>query len=48
MGNQIANIAGSIVVVAMITAVVSRKNSAAVIRSFGNAFSGAIRASLGK
>lgn len=48
MGNRIANIIGLIVVVAMITAIVSRKNSAAIIRAFGQAFSTSIRAALGR
>jgi hypothetical protein len=47
MGNRIANIVGMIVIVAMITAVVSRRNSAAIIRAFGQAFSSSIRSALG-
>lgn len=38
----------AIVMVALITAVVSRPNSARVVRSAGNAFGGAIRAALGR
>lgn len=46
-GDKIFNVLSGIVVIGMITAVVSRRNSAAVVRAFGGAFSGAIRAALG-
>ena len=48
MGDKIFNVMGSIVTVAMITTVVSNRNSAAVIRALGNAFSGSLRAAQGK
>lgn len=48
MGDKVFNILGSIVTVALVTTVVSRPTSATVIRAFGDAFSGAIRAALGK
>lgn len=42
------NVLGAIVTVAMVTTIVSRSTSAQVIRAFGEAFSGSIRAALGK
>lgn len=48
MGDKFFNIAGAIVTVALVTAVVSNSNSASVITSLGNAFSGAITSALGK
>lgn len=48
MGNRLFDILGSIVTVALVTAIVSQANSAAVIRAMGDAFSGSIRAALGK
>lgn len=45
---DIFGILGAIVMVALITAVVSRPNSARVIRSIGNAFSDSIKAALGR
>lgn len=48
MGDQLFNVMGMIVVVAGITAVVSRPNSAAVIRAMGEAFGGAITSALGR
>lgn len=47
MGDQVANIAGGIVVIGMITAVVSRPESKNIIKAFGDAFSGSIKAALG-
>jgi uncharacterized membrane protein len=47
MGDKFFNIAGAIVTVALVTAVVSQPNSAAVIDNLGKAFSGAISAALG-
>lgn len=46
--DKLFNVLGAIVGVAAITAVVSNSNSSAVIRAAGDAFSGAIRASLGR
>ena len=48
MGDKITNIAGAIVTVALVTTVVMRPNSARVITAFGEAFSGSIRAALGR
>jgi hypothetical protein len=48
MGDKVFNVLSSIVVVAAITAVVSRPNSVRVIRALGGAFSGSIRAALGR
>lgn len=48
MGDRVFNVLGAIVTVALVTTVVSRPNSAKVITSMGNAFSGSIRAALGK
>lgn len=48
MGDKAFNVLGSIVTVALVTTVVSRPQSAAVIRAFGDAFGGSIRAALGK
>lgn len=47
MGDKVFNVLGSIVTVAMITTVVSHRQSAAVIRALGNAFSGSLRAAQG-
>jgi uncharacterized membrane protein len=46
--NTIINVLGAIVTVALVTTVVSNANSAQVIRALGEAFSGAIRASMNK
>lgn len=45
--DKIANIAGAIVTVALVTTIVSRPTSAQVIKSMGDAFSGSIRAAMG-
>ena len=45
--NGLVNVAGAIVTVALVTTVVRSPNTAAVIRSIGNAFSGSITAALG-
>lgn len=47
-GDKIANVMTAIVGVALVTTIVSRSTSAQVIRAFGDAFSGSIRAALGK
>lgn len=47
MGNQLFNVLGAIVTVALVTTIVTRPNSATVIRAMGDAFSGSIRAALG-
>ncbi len=46
--NTIINVLGAIVTVALVTTVVSNANSANVVRALGDAFSGSIRASMGK
>lgn len=48
MGDKVANVAGAIVTVALVTTIVSRPTSASVIRAMGDAFAGSIRAALGK
>lgn len=47
-GDRIFNVLGSIVTVALVTTIVSRPQSAQVIRAMGNAFSGSIRAAMGR
>ena len=42
------DVAAAIVTVALVTALVNGRNTASVISSVGEAFSGAIRASLGR
>lgn len=46
--DKIFNLAGAIVTVALVTTIVSRSNSANVIRAMGDAFSGSLRAAMGK
>lgn len=46
-GEKIVTVMGAIVGVAAITALVSGRDSANVIRAFGDAFAGSIRAALG-
>jgi len=46
--DKIANILGAIVTVALVTTVVSRPTSASIIRAFGDAFSGSLRAAQGR
>lgn len=48
MGDKVFNVLGSIVTVALVTTIVSRPNSAAVIRESGRAFANSIRAALGR
>lgn len=45
--DKIANIAGLIVIVALVTTVVGHKNSAGVIKAIGSAFSSSIEAATG-
>lgn len=47
-GDKLFNLLGAIVTVAAITAVVSRPNSVSVIKALGSAFSGSIKAALGR
>lgn len=46
--DKIADIAGGIIIVALVTTVVSHKQSAKVITSLGNVFSGSLRAAMGR
>lgn len=48
MGDKVFNVLGSIVTVALVTTIVSRPTSAAVIDSMGKAFAGAISAALAR
>lgn len=45
---QITDVMGAIVTVALVTTIVSRPESANIIRAFGDAFSGSIRAAMGR
>lgn len=45
---DIYDVAGGIVLVALATTIVSRPNTAKVVSAIGSAFSGSIRAALGK
>ena len=47
-GDKIANVLGAIITVALVTTIVSHPESSAVIRSFGDAFSGSLRAAMGR
>lgn len=46
--DKIIGVLSAIVTVALVTTIVSSPNTAAVIRSFGEAFSGSLRAAQGK
>lgn len=46
--DRIANIAGAIITVALVTTVVAHRNTANVVNALGRAFSGSIRAAMGK
>jgi len=46
--DKLFNILGMIVTVALVTTIVSHSQSAAVIKAMGSAFSGSIKAALGK
>lgn len=48
VGSRLMDVLGAIVTVALVTTIVSRPTSATVIRAMGDAFSGSIRAALGK
>lgn len=48
MGNRLFDVLGAIVTVALVTTIVSRPESATVIRAMGEAFAGSIRAALGR
>ncbi len=46
--DKIVNVLSAIVTVALVTTIVSRPTSASVIRAAGEAFSGSIRAAMGR
>lgn len=46
--DKLMNVAAMIVTVAAITTIVSHPTSAAVIKAIGDAFSGSLRAAMGK
>lgn len=46
--NNAFDVAGAIVLVALVTTIVAHKNTAAQITAVGNAFSNSIKAALGK
>lgn len=46
--DRLFNIASMIVVVALVTTIVTRRNSARVIRAMGAAFSNSIKAAMGR
>lgn len=46
--DDVWDVLGGIVLVAMATTIVSRRTTAAVVTAFGKAFSGSINAALGK
>lgn len=47
MGDRFFNILGGIVTIGLVTAVVSRPESKNVVKAFGDAFAGSIKAALG-
>lgn len=46
--DKVANVMGALVTVALVTTLVAHKGTAGVIKAFGSAFSGALRAAQGK
>lgn len=48
MGDKAFNVVGAIITVALVTTIVSRPTSAAVIRAMGDAFTGSLRAAMGR
>ena len=47
-GDRVFNILGAIVTVALVTTIVTHRDSAKVITAMGSAFSGSIKAAIGK
>lgn len=47
-GDDVIKVIMGIIAVALVTTVVMRPNSATVIKSLGSAFSGSLRAAMGK
>lgn len=46
--DKIANVLGAIVTVALVTTIVASPNTAQVVRAFGDAFGGSLRAAMGR
>lgn len=46
--DKLLNVVGSIVTVALVTAVVSSKNTAGIVKAFGDAFAGSLKAAEGR
>ncbi len=46
--DRLFNVLGSIVTVALVTTVVSSRNTAGIVSAFGNAFAGSLKAAQGK
>jgi hypothetical protein len=46
--DRVFNILGLIVVVALVTTLVAHKNTSDVVKAFGSAFSGSLRAAMGR
>lgn len=46
--DRIANIAGAIVTVALVTTIVSSPNTASIINAAGRAFQGSLRSAMGR
>jgi hypothetical protein len=45
--DRLFNVLGSIVTVALVTTIVSSKNTAGIVSAFGNAFAGSLKAAQG-
>lgn len=46
--DSLMNVLGGIVTVALVTTIVTSEQTAAIIRAFGAAFSGSLRAAMGR
>lgn len=46
--DKVANIAGAIIGVAMVTTIVASPNTASVIKAMGEAFTGSLRTAMGR
>lgn len=46
--DKVFNVLGSIVTVALVTTVVSSRNTSGIVQAFGSAFAGSLRAAQGK
>jgi uncharacterized membrane protein len=47
MGDRVFNVLTAITTIGLVTAIVSRSNSANIIKAMGDAFAGSIKAALG-